>query len=95
MSAALSVVSPPGSPDRELARELAQSKGRLFGLIGVSQLAAVATEDFRREVRAALAEGKLTLEHFDELDLLLRDELEGLSAVGEQLFDEQMRAVLP
>lgn len=94
MSAALSVVSHP-NPDREVERELARTKGQLFGLIGTAQLVAVAVEDYRQEVRQALAEGKLTPEFFEQLDNMLQDELESLSAVGEQLFDEQMRAVLP
>lgn len=79
----------------ELERDLARAKGQLLAVIGSGQVAAVANNDFRREVRGLLERGELTAQRFEELEDVLDHELEQLSAGAEQLLDEELRAVLP
>lgn len=95
MSAALSVVSRSITDVAELERDLQRAKGQLLAVIGAGAVAAVANNDFRREVRRALGEGKLTVEYFEQLEDVLQGELESMSAAAEQFLDEELRAALP
>lgn len=95
MSAALSVVSQKTRDLEEAERDLARAKGQLLALIGIGQVVAITNDDFRREVRKLVETGEFTAERFEQLEQLLQEELEHLSAAGEQFLDEDVRAVLP